>query len=94
MKKMFFKRKLKYKSLWRFISNIFRSYVKRDTVSLLIAILAAYISCQSLDESIKQRESMYKPELFVGFVDFYADIWNLNNIKYYYVGSDSVFRKS
>lgn len=54
-----------------------------NTASLFIAILAAYISYRTLDESIKQRESMYKPELRIGDACFLADIKDLDNIVYY-----------
>ena len=64
-----------------------------NTASLVIAILAAYISYRSLDELVKQRESMYKPELFIGTVDFCADINNLYKIKFYSIESDTTFHE-
>lgn len=48
------------------MSKVFKRYANINTMSLLMAIIAAYISYRSLNESISQRESMYKPELFIG----------------------------
>jgi len=67
------------------------AHLNINTASLVIAILAAYISYRSLDESVKQRESMYKPEVFIGSVDFYANVNNQKDIKFYRLESDSVF---
>lgn len=92
MKQLIFKisrafKKVDWEKGYRFII----AHLNINTASLVIAILAAYISYRSLDESVKQRESMYKPELFIGTVDFYASISNLNDIKFYRLESDSVF---
>lgn len=73
--------------------RVFKVYANINTFSLIIAVIAAYISYKSLDESVKQRESMYKPEVFIGTVDFYAGISELNDIKFYRLESDSIFIK-
>lgn len=80
-------RNVEWEKGYRFII----AHLNINTASLVIAILAAYISYKSLDESVKQRESMYKPEVFIGSVDFYANVNNQKDIKFYRFESDSVF---
>lgn len=75
------------------MSKTFKRYVNINTMSLLIAIMAAYISYRSLNESISQRESMYMPELFIGSECFFADITDSTDIRFYHLDSDSTLRK-
>lgn len=72
----------------KFISNI----VNVNTISLLIAAIAAYISYRALEESKVQRETMYRPELYVGETMFYADLTDTSEIKYYRIEKDSIIR--
>jgi len=81
------------KTIFCKVSRSMKAHFNINTLSFLIAILAVYISYKSLDESIRQRESMYKPELFVGTVDFCVDISDLDDMKFYYVESDSALRE-
>lgn len=80
-------------SVWRNVSKVFKRYANINTMSLLMAIIAAYISYRSLNESISQRESMYKPELFIGSECFLADIADSMNIRFYHLDSDSTQRE-
>ena len=76
---------------WKKGYSFIIAHLNINTASLVIAILAAYISSRSLDESVKQRESMYKPELFIGAVDFFADISNSHKVKFYAMESDTAY---
>ncbi len=64
-----------------------------NTLSLMIAAIAAFISYRALNESIVQRETMYRPELYVGETRFYADLTDSAGIKYYKIEHDTVVRK-
>ncbi len=75
--------------LWRFVQGV----INVNTISLLIAVIAAYISYKALNESVVQRETMYRPELYVGETMFYADLTDTTGIKYYRIGKDSVVWK-
>lgn len=75
------------------MSDAIKRNVNINTMSLLIAIIAAYISYKSLNEAISQRESMYKPELFIGSECFYADLSDSLNIRFYHLDSDSTLRE-
>ena len=72
--------------LWRFVQRV----INVNTISLLIAAIAAFISYRTLNESIVQRETMYRPELYVGETMFYADLTDTAGIKYYSLEKDSV----
>lgn len=78
------------KKLWHFISP----HINVNTMSLMIAVIAAYISFRALGEAVKQRESMYKPELFMGTLNFFAVIRNSHHIDYYSVEADSMNRQA
>ena len=78
------------KKLWHFVS----SHINVNTMSLMIAVIAAYISFRALGEAVKQRESMYKPELFIGTLNFCAVIRDSHCIEYYSVEADSVSRQA
>ena len=75
--------------IWRYIPRV----VNVNTISLLIAAIAAYLSYRTLDESIIQRETMYRPELYVGETKFYADLTDTAVIKYYRIEKDSIVWK-
>lgn len=78
------------KELWHFVSP----HINVNTMSLMIAVIAAYISFMALDEAVKQRESMYKPELFMGTLNFCAVIRDSHCIEYYSVEADTVSRQA
>ena len=78
------------KKLWHFISP----YINVNMMSLMIAVIAAYISFRALGEAVKQRESMYKPELFMGTLNFFAVIRDSHHIDYYSVEADSMNRQA
>lgn len=78
------------KKLWHFVSP----HINVNTMSLMIAVIAAYISFRALDEAVKQRESMYKPELFMGTLSFCAVIRDSHCIEYYSVEADSMSRQA
>lgn len=69
---------------------------KSQIISLLtsLATLAtAIIAYMALNESILQRESMYRPELYIGETRYLADISDINHIKYYQIINDSVVKE-
>lgn len=69
---------------------------KSQFISLLasLATLAtAVIAYFALRESILQRESIYRPELYIGETKYMADISDMNNIKYYQIVNDSVVKE-
>lgn len=72
-------------------------FVTRDktvnTLSLIVAALAVYISYRALNESVVQRETMYRPELYLGETMFYADLTDTAEIKYYRIEKDTVVWK-
>ena len=78
---------------WEKDRPILSKILSVDTMSMIIAAIAAFVSYRALDESIRQREATYKPELFLGAVNYLADCSNLNDIKYYQIVSDSIFYK-
>ena len=78
------------KNLWHFVFP----HINVNTMSLMIAVIAAYISFRALGEAVKQRESMYKPELFMGTLNFCAVIRDSHCIGYYSVDADSVSRQA
>lgn len=78
------------KKLWHFISP----NINVNMMSLMIAVIAAYISFSALGEAVKQRESMYKPELFMGTLNFFAVIRISHHIDYYSVETDSMNRQA
>jgi len=68
---------------------------KSQIISLLasLATLAtAIIAYFALRESILQRESMYRPDLYIGETKYMADISDMSNIKYYPIVRDSILR--
>lgn len=73
---------------WHLISNI----INVNSMSLLIAAIAAFISYRALEESKVQRETMYRPELYVGETKFYADLTDTSKITYYRIEKDSIIR--
>lgn len=93
MKNLFFKFTRAISSIFVKIWKILSRVINVNTVSLLIAAIAAYISYRTLDESIIQRETMYRPELYVGETKFYADLRDSSEIRYYSIVKDTVVWK-
>ena len=77
-----------FKRVWKLLPHI----INVNTISLLVAAIAAYISYRALDESRVQRETMYRPELYVGETKFYADLTDTVGIKYYKIENDTIVR--
>lgn len=80
-------------SFWKKGGKLISYIINVNTMSLLIAAIAAYISYRALEESKVQRETMYRPELYVGETKFYADLTDTLEIKYYRIEKDSIIRK-
>ena len=75
------------------LCSVVKCVINVNTISLLIAAIAAYISYKTLKETIIQRETMYRPDLYVGETEFYADLRDSAEIKYYKIEKDSVVWK-
>lgn len=55
-------------------------------------LVTAGVAFFALKESVLQRETMYRPELYVGETEFYADLTDTAEIKYYRVEQNSIIR--
>ena len=77
-----------FRRVWKLLPHI----INVNTISLLVAAIAAYISYRALDESRVQRETMYRPELYVGETMLYADLTDTAGIKYYKIENDTIVR--
>lgn len=84
---------MKIKMVWEKVCPFLSAVLNVNTMSVIIAAIAAFFSYKALNESIRQRESMYKPELFMGSVNFYADCRNSKDIKFYRIEQDTMIKE-
>ncbi len=61
-------------------------------VSSIATFITAVIAYFALNESMLQRENMYRPELYIGETKYMADISDMSKIKYFPIVKDSIIR--
>lgn len=87
-----------FKNIWHIVCKVL-DYTSKHfliIVNVLANIgtaVAACVAIFALKEAVFQRESMYKPELFIGTVDFVVDISNKKDLKFYAIVGDSICRQ-
>ena len=60
--------------------------------SMIVAVIAVVVSYYTLKESVRQRETMYRPAIFVEGTSYYADLTDSTGIKYYRIERGSILK--